>query len=64
MWIDCTFETALERALARAQEGLTPEETIRAYRSIYFPAPEIHFEQDDPKRKATIVLNNDPRLVR
>jgi uridine kinase len=32
-WIDCTFETALERALRRAQEGLPPGETIEAYRT-------------------------------
>jgi uridine kinase len=61
-WIDCTFETALERALARGQEGLPAEETIRAYRTIYFPAQEIHFARDDPKAAATTVLVNDPRL--
>ena len=62
IWIDCSFETALERALARGQEGLPPEDTIRAYHTIYFPAQEIHFQRDDPKTAATLVINNDPRL--
>ena len=37
-WIECSFDTALERAIARAQEGLPPEETVAAYRKIYFPS--------------------------
>src|SRR5262245_1265304 len=41
VWVDCSFETALARALERGQEGLPPEETIRAYQVIYFPAQRI-----------------------
>jgi uridine kinase len=63
IWIECSFETALERALARGQEGLPAEDTIRAYRTIYFPAQEIHFAEDDPRRAASAILINDPRLV-
>lgn len=63
VWINCTFETALERAIDRAQEGLPPEETIAAYRNIYFPAQQIHFERDAPQSNATLILNNDPRLT-
>jgi uridine kinase len=61
VWIECSFETALERAIARAQEGLTPEATAEAYRSIYFPAQEIHFRRDDPRSAATLIVNNDAR---
>jgi uridine kinase len=61
-WIDCSFETALERALARGQEGLPPEATIKAYRTIYFPAQEIHFWKDYPRAAANTIINNDPRL--
>lgn len=61
-WIECSFDTALERAVDRAQEGLPPEETVRAYRTIYFPAQEIHFQRDNPKAAATLLINNDPRL--
>ena len=59
IWIECSFQTALERALARSQEGLTPEATVEAYRSIYFPAQEIHFRRDDPRNAATLTVNND-----
>lgn len=59
IWIECGFETALERAIARAQEGLTPEATVEAYRNIYFPAQEIHLRRDDPRRAATLIVNND-----
>src|SRR5450631_1899047 len=48
-WIDCSFNTALERAVVRGQEGLPPEDTTRAYRTIYFPAQEIHFQRDYPR---------------
>lgn len=61
-WIDCRQETARERAIARAQEGLPLEATIRAYRTIYFPAQEIHSQRDDPRTAATSILNNDSRL--
>jgi len=62
-WIDCSFKTALERALRRAQEGLLPEETINAYRTIYFPAQVIHFRRDNPRSLATGILNNDLRAI-
>ncbi|MEQ8972980.1 MAG: hypothetical protein RIE73_21575 [Coleofasciculus sp. C1-SOL-03] len=60
--IDCSFETALERAITRSQEGLSPSETIQAYQAIYFPAQKIHFELDRPQRSAIARINNDPRL--
>lgn len=60
-WLDCTFETALERAIKRSQEGLPPEETIRAYETIYFPAQKIHFELDNPQTGADFIINNDTR---
>lgn len=62
VWIDCTFDTALERAIARGQEHLAAEATIKAYRNIYFPAQEIHFERDHPREAASVIINNDPRL--
>lgn len=61
-WSECSFDTALERAIARAQEGLPPEETVAAYRRIYFPAQQIHFERDNPRAAATATINNDPKL--
>jgi len=63
LWIDCTFATALQRALARGQEGLPFDATVRAYETIYFPAQRIHFERDAPRDAATWILLNDPRLT-
>jgi uridine kinase len=62
LWVDCTFETALERALRRGQEGLSAAETIRDYDRIYFAAQRIHFANDDPRGTADLIIGNDPRL--
>jgi uridine kinase len=58
-WIDCSFETALERAIARGQEGLPPAETKKAFETIYFPAQQIHLARDHPREAADIVFPND-----
>jgi uridine kinase len=63
VWVDCTFETALERALKRGQEGLPLAETIRAYHTIYFPAQRIHVARDNPRAAADLIINNDPRIA-
>jgi uridine kinase len=62
LWVDCSWETALERAVARSQEGLAADETVRAYRTIYFPAQEIHLANDAPRQSADLIVPNDPRL--
>ena len=59
IWVDCSFSTALARAIERGQEGLTPAETIAAYETIYFPAQRIHFERDDPQATADLILENE-----
>jgi uridine kinase len=62
VWVDCSWETALERAIARSQEGLPRDETVHAYQTVYFPAEEIHFARDDPRGSADLIVPNDPRL--
>lgn len=64
VWVDGSWETALERSIARAQEGLPPDETVRAYRTVFFPAEEIHFQLDDPRRTADLIVPNDPHLTK
>ena len=59
VWIDCSFECALQRAIARGQEGLPPAETITAFETIYFPAQRIHVERDNPRAAADYVFRND-----
>ena len=59
VWIDCSFECALERAIERGQEGLPPAETIEAFETIYFPAQRIHFARDKPREAADCIVTND-----
>lgn len=59
IWVDCSFPTALALALERSQECLSPAKTIAAYETIYFPAQEIHFKQDDPRAAADLIYDND-----
>ena len=60
IWIDCSFPTALARAIDRAQEGLSAANTIAAYETIYFPAQRIHLAHDYPRENADLILENDP----
>lgn len=60
IWVDCSFQTALQRAIARGQEGLPPDQTIAAFQRIYFPAQRIHFDLDAPRRSAGMSVRNDP----
>ena len=58
VWIDCSFEVALERAIERRQEGLSPDETVRAFQTIYFPAQRLHIERDQPRDHADFLFHN------
>ena len=59
IWVDCGFDTALARALARNQEGL-PAARLRAdYARIYFPAQRVHEALDRPRAAADVVVAND-----
>lgn len=59
IWIECPFETALRRAIARSQENLSPAETVKAYETIYFPAQKIHFATDAPQKSADLIFRNE-----
>lgn len=59
IWIECSFEVALKRAVERSQENLQPEETVKAYETIYFPAQKIHFAKDSPQELADLIYKND-----
>jgi uridine kinase len=63
VWINCTFETALKRILQRAPEGLSSEEIIHAYQTIYFPAQRMHFAKDKPYSIADMIISNDSRII-
>src|SRR6266568_3754695 len=59
VWVDCSFATALKRAIERGQEGLPPAETIKAFETIYFPAQRIHFTRDNPQAAADFIIQNE-----
>jgi len=58
IWIDCSFDRALERAVRRAQEKLNEADTVRAYETVYFPAQRIHLDQDRPRETADVIIDN------
>lgn len=59
IWIECSFEAALQRAIKRNQESLSTKETINAYQTIFFPAQTVHLAKDKPIERADIVFDND-----
>jgi hypothetical protein len=59
-WIACRSGTALERAIDRAQEGISPAEAVRRLPDHLLPAQEIHFVRGKPQSAATAVID-DPR---
>jgi uridine kinase len=61
-WVECSFKTALARAVKRCQEGLSAPETIRAFQTIYFPAQRLHFERDVPQTAADFILPNETEM--
>jgi uridine kinase len=59
VWVECSFDTALARAVARSQEGLGAEATVDVYETIYFRAERLHLERDDPRSASDIVYINE-----
>jgi uridine kinase len=59
VWVDCSFETGLQRALDRNQEGLPKKQLINDYQTYYYPAQRFHFEKDKPRCLADFIIVND-----
>ena len=64
-----SFETAVERALARDIDYFGSEEmVIKRYQSRYIPGQHIYFSQAKPEQRATVVIDNNnytlPKLIR
>lgn len=59
IWVDCLETTALKRAIARNQEGVSEEALVAEYHQIYFPAQHYHRHQDNPTQLAEFLFNND-----
>jgi len=59
IWIYCSFETGLQRAIQRNVEKLDEEAVLQDYQTFYYPAQRYHFEKDDPVRSADLVYDNN-----
>lgn len=59
IWIDCSFETGLKRAIKRNVESLSAEKLVQDYQVFYYAAQQLHFEKDNPQGAADIIFNND-----
>jgi len=62
VWVECSFETALQRAVERNVEKLPSKQLMMDYKTIYHAAQRHHFSVDAPRRSADIVLLNDLEL--
>lgn len=62
VWIDCSFETAMQRAICRNQEQMTESEIRRDYEVIYYPAQRLHFEKDHPQACVDVTILNDDQI--
>jgi len=59
IWVECSFETALRRALARNAEGRPVDLLREDYLTIYHAAQRHHLAVDDPRARADFALLND-----
>jgi uridine kinase len=62
IWVDCSFETGLKRAIKRNAEKLEEADLVNDYHTYYYGAQRLHFERDDPKELADILFNNDHEI--
>lgn len=63
IWIDCSFETGLQRAIQRNVEKLDEERLKKDYEMYYYAAQRLHLERDVPRQYADSIFNNDPLLL-
>ena len=59
IWIDCSFEKALQRAISRNVEKLDETKLIHDYETYYHAAQRLHVERDDPKKIADLIFENN-----
>jgi uridine kinase len=63
IWVDCSLETALRRALKRNSEN-RPADALRAeYEQVYHAAQRVHFALDAPRTAAHLLLDNEMDLA-
>jgi uridine kinase len=68
IWIDVSFETAMNRALQRDIELFGDAETLQQrYETRYFAGQRLYFDACNPKKHANLIIENndlaDPVLI-
>ena len=61
IWVDCSFETGIKRAIDRNIENLDEEQLISDYNRYYYPAQQLHFLKDEPQKIADLIFSNDEK---
>jgi len=59
IWIECSFETAVRRALDRNVENLPEAQLREDYARIYHAAQRLHLTKDAPQTRAELVVVNE-----
>jgi uridine kinase len=59
IWVDCSFETGMKRAIERNTEKLDETRLIHDYNTYYYPAQTLHFKKDNPMNAADFVFDNN-----
>jgi uridine kinase len=62
VWIDCSFETALERALHRNAEDRPLDALRDDYEFVYHAAQRHHIACDRPRDRADVLIDNERSL--
>lgn len=62
IWIDCSFETGLQRATARNIENLSEVRLVHDYNTYYYPSQRHHLQNDEPRKFCDIIYCNDELL--
>jgi uridine kinase len=62
IWIDCSFNTGLQRAILRNSENLSKGKLVHDYDTYYYSAQRYHFQQDNPQNSSDIIYCNDELL--
>ncbi len=62
IWIDCSFESGLKRAIKRNVEKLDEERLVLDYDMYYYAAQRLHFDRDKPRDKADLIFDNSLQI--
>ncbi len=59
VWIDCSFEVGMKRAIQRNAEKLDEQQLIQDYNTYYYRAQRYHSKKDQPLLKADYIYDNN-----